>query len=63
MIIRLEDRTGNLYVRRTGAHRLRQVRVLVLIFLFVIFQEIPYEIFQEILYVQEILYEIFIVNF
>jgi hypothetical protein len=36
---------------------------LVLIFLFVIFQEILYEIFQEILYVQEILYEIFFVNF
>ena len=50
-------------MRRTGAQRLRQVRVLVLIFLFVIFQEILYEIFQEILYVQEILYEIFIVNF
>jgi hypothetical protein len=58
-------------VRRTGAQRLRQVRVLVLIFLFVIFQEILYvifqeilyEIFQEILYVQEILYEIFFVNF
>ena len=50
-------------MRRTGAHLLRQVRVLVLIFLFVIFQEILYEIFQEILYVQEILYEIFFVNF
>ena len=50
-------------MRRTGAQRLRQVRVLVLIFLFVIFQEILYEIFQEILYVQEILYEIFFVNF